>query len=127
MTVSGRTSGSAELVAVDEGADLGPGDRVDVGLLAAEDLELVAAEGGDEEAQAHGLEHEELGEGGLEGGEVVLAVGAGEGEEGALQALIVEAGVAAAAGGGAGPGLELLRDLDEEGVADALVELRRPG
>ena len=93
--------------------------------LTAEDLELVAAEGRDEEAQANGLEHEEFGEGSLEGGEIVVAVGAGEGEEGALHAL--EAGVAAAAGGGASPGFELLRDLDKEGVADALVELTQAG
>jgi hypothetical protein len=89
MTVSGRTSGSASS---------GRWMRAQTSTrrwrrrrtLRRRGPRTRRCEGGDEEAQAHGLEHEELGEGGLQGGEsVVLAVGVGRGRtrRGSLQAV----------------------------------------
>ena len=118
----GADGGVFELTAMQEGADLGPRDGVHVGLFAAEDLELVAAEGGYEKAQADGLEHQKFCEGGLQGGEVVVTVTLRKREEGALEAVAVEARLTAGARGGAGPWFEFLGDLDEEGVANALME-----
>jgi hypothetical protein len=108
--------------------DLFPGDVVDVGLFAAELLEALALPRRHQEAEADGLEHEQLGQGALLGRRerVLDVVVVGRVRDGG-QRLPQRSGALGARRTlkTVDPRLELLGDLDEQGVAQVLVKVAK--
>ena len=107
---------------VEHGLDFGPGDLVDRSFITAQTLEFSGAPRGDQESQTNGLEDQELGECGLELGCSLVHLGELFAARTLDQRSLEVCRVHLPLGHSRDPGLKLLWNLHQQGVAELRVK-----